>query len=45
MWVYDGEGRFETTDLNKAQKMKDDYSNRNPNGSYSIQEIEEKKDV
>lgn len=46
MWVgLDGDGRFETSNLDAAQKVRDDYSNRNPGGDYSVQEIEEKKDV
>lgn len=45
MWVYDDKGRFETTDFGEALKVKVDYENRNPGGYYSIQEIEEKKDV
>ncbi len=45
MWVHNSRGRFETTDLVEAQKVRDDYNSRNPGGSYCIQEIEENKDV
>ena len=45
MWISIDDGRFETDNLHMAQEMRDDFSKKNPGGSYSVQEIEEKENV
>ena len=45
MWIWDDNGRFETDDQLEAQKLRDEYSKRNPDGHYSVQVITEEEDV
>jgi hypothetical protein len=44
MWIYEGEGRFETSDLTEAYSLKKKYDDKNPKGCYVVKEIYEEPD-
>lgn len=43
MWCWDARARIETDDFEEANKIADEYRDRNPNGIYAVKPIEEEQ--
>lgn len=39
MWIYEGDGRFETTNKDEAYAVRRKYETANPKGFYDVKEI------